>query len=225
MDKRSAWENAFYIFLVGFVVFFWAASPILLGLWIGGCLAYGFYQSKEAPKNKSISQSRKESQIVKSTELKDFVRSVTSAEYDLKKVLYNGATYYFPDIKTKNKYNPIEINNLNQMRKMWIQKKFQNDLEFAKRFLAVENLSQDELQNLKIKFLIPNKFTQEEMSYALYPCWREKENFLYGRILNGCEVDKNKTYSKGCYSGNEPSPLKVFINEKFKEINGYDLFD
>lgn len=229
MSKSDAWGNAFYLFLVGFVVFFWAASPTLLGLWIGICLTYGFSQAKEAPKTVSLKKLRAEREIVKEDKLKEFVNDVTYYKPNGKKVVCEGIPIYYPDIRTKSgRYDLKEANNMNHMRKVYVRNKFQNDLEFAKRFLSVGNLTSEELHDLKENFLIPNRFTEEEMKYALYPFWRDDKNFLMGRVMTG-EGAKipNKSYPKKCYDPitGKPIEIRVVLNEAFKKVNGHDLFD
>ena len=215
MSKSDAWGNAFYLFLVGFVVFFWAASPTLLGLWVGICLTYGFSQAKEAPKTVSLEKIRTEREMVKRDKLKEFVNDVVYYDPQGIKKVCEGIHFSLPDIRTKSgRYDCEEANDMDHMRKVYVRNKFQNDLEFAKRFLAVENLTPEELHDLKENFLVPNKFTEEEMEHALYPFWRDDENFIMGRLI----TDSYDSTTR------KPIPIRVVLNEAFKKVNGYDLF-
>lgn len=220
MNKREAFEEAFYLFLVGYIVFFWAAGAQWIGMWIGFCLTYGFYEASKATSTKTIKEVQAEVEKVDLPKLKEFVCDAYSYKWN------TGEQY--PDIRTNTlHYEPKEKYCLDYMRLIYVRNKMKNDEEFARRFLAIENLTPEELHDLKEKHLIPNKFTEEEKQYALYPFWRDEKNFLIGKVLEGERFDKSKEYPKGCYSEitRKPEPVFVFLNEAFKRVNGHDLFE
>lgn len=233
--NNNIFLNAFYVWMVGFVVLFWAADPVFLGLWTGCCFGWALKESAKANAvNESVYGPRSAggSRVLSEKEQEELKAYIADTKY----------TEPFYDFERErpipNDKRIIRFKSSNRIYRGGCKMEQNRKLQGTRLFISVstadtrdrllkrENLTDEEFRLLKEKMIIPNKFTEEEKDMILLNGWRNREYFHASELLGSHPWDDKKERPASCYTDNHVRlDYAVTLNFAFHWANGYDLFD
>ena len=224
MDRKDMYWDHFYTCLAGIVIFFWMAQPWLLGAWIFGCFLHAAIHASDAPE--SVDRDGQDAYFVKQ-HLKD-VKGGEMFDFENGWYVNNCQVESYTGMTEKEaKWFDLKRTKANSSRFVLCER----NKDLLVRMFSIENLTPEQLKDLKKKQIVQNVLTQEEKEMILYPDWYDRKYFYIEEVFDTASA------GQGSYSYTDGSGLnvgdvrlsgdkvKTYINRAFNYVNGCPLFE